>query len=188
MLGWDRINKMNTTKFIEQSINESYERLVKSLSDLNPDELIWRSAPHANCIAEILWHTVRIEDRMIARIESSQELWEKQKWYDSFGYPLDLPMNTDYQILTTLKLPPPGLADLLSYMSALHQNTMEKLSNLSSEDLDRSPNPSNPERTIALLFRHLIVHTNNHHGQIDYIRGLMQKDWDLPPGTGIVQQ
>lgn len=33
----------------------------------------------------------------------------------------------------------------------------------------------------------MITHKNNHHGQIDYIRGLLQSDWDLPPGTGMAQ-
>ena len=29
--------------------------------------------------------------------------------------------------------------------------------------------------------RHVIVHKNNHHGQIDYLRGLLEEDWDLTP-------
>ncbi len=29
------------------------------------------------------------------------------------------------------------------------------------------------------------THKNNHHGQIDYIRGLQDEVWDLPPGTGM---
>ncbi len=37
-------------------------------------------------------------------------------------------------------------------------------------------------------FRHMITHKNNHHGQIDFIRGLRHPEWNLPPGTGIVQR
>ena len=42
------------------------------------------------------------------------------------------------------------------------------------------------EDTRAGSLRHLITHKNNHHGQIDYLRGLQDEEWDLPRGTGIV--
>ena len=38
---------------------------------------------------------------------------------------------------------------------------------------------------LADVLRHLATHKNNHHGQIDFLRGLQQDDWDLPPGTGV---
>jgi hypothetical protein len=40
--------------------------------------------------------------------------------------------------------------------------------------------------TIGAALRHGITHKNNHHGQIDYIRGLQEEEWDLPRGTGVV--
>ena len=179
---------MDTVKFVEQCLNEVHERLTKSLHGLNQEELIWRPAPHANCIAEILWHVVRSEDRMTRpRIGLGAELWESQQWYQRFGYPREQPRGTDYQLLRVLDLPAPQLEDLLAYMEAVHQDTLGKLHSLSPADLDRLPDPAHPERPIASYFRHLIIHKNNHHGQIDYIRGLIQPDWDLPPGTGIVQ-
>lgn len=179
---------MDALKFVEQCLNESYERLVKSLQGLSQEELVWRPAPHANCIAEIVWHVARGEDRMLrSRTGLGPELWESQRWYERFGYPREQSRDADYQLLTTLGLPPPQLENLLAYIEALHQDTLDKLHSLSPDDLDRVPDPSHPERPIASYFRHLVIHTNNHHGQVDYIRGLMQPDWDLPPGTGIVQ-
>ncbi|MFC1985190.1 DinB family protein [Chloroflexota bacterium] len=179
---------MDTVKFIEQCLNESYERLIKSLQGLSPDEMAWRPVPHANCIAEIVWHVARGEDRMVrSRTGLGPELWESQQWYQRFGYPREQPRTNDFQILKILKLPPPKLVDLLSYIDALHKDTLDRLHSLSQDDLDRVPDPSHPERPIASYFRHLVIHTNNHHGQVDYIRGLMQMGWDLLPGTGIVQ-
>ena len=179
---------MDTVKFIEQCLNEVHERLVKSLQGLSPEELVWRPAPHANCIAEIMWHVARSEDRMARpRIGLGPELWETQQWYNRFGYPREQPLDTDYQLLRKLGLPPPQFEDLLAYIEAIHQDTLDKLHSLSSDDLDCTPDLIHPERSIASYFRHLITHNNNHHGQVDYIRGLMQPKWDLPPGTGIVQ-
>jgi hypothetical protein len=59
---------------------------------------------------------------------------------------------------------------------------------LSPADLDGVPDPRQPERNVATYFRHMITHKNNHHGQIDFIRGLRHSEWDLTPGTGIVQR
>ena len=179
---------MDAVKLVAQSLNESYERLVKSLQGLSPEEMVWRPAPHANCIAEIVWHIARSEDRLVRPWAGlGPELWESQQWYQRFGYPREQPPAADFQLLRVLKLPPPKLEDLLAYIDALHQDTIEKLHRLSPEDLDHIPDPSHPERPVALYYRHLVIHTNNHHGQVDYIRGLIQPGWDLPPGTGMVQ-
>lgn len=90
-------------------------------------------------------------------------------------------------ILEDPKLPPPKLEDLLSYRAKVHQDTIEKLRSLSPDDFNRVPNPEQPLRPITSYFRHLITHNNNHHGQIDFIRGLMQQNWDLPPRTSTIQ-
>jgi len=74
---------MDTSKFIEQCLNQVYERLTKSLEVLTAEGLVWRPAPHANCIAEILWHMVRSEDRMIrSRIGLGPEVWESRQYYN----------------------------------------------------------------------------------------------------------
>ena len=180
---------MDLITFIEQCLKEVHERLMKSMQGLSEDAFVWRPAPHANSIAEIAFHLARAEDRMVgSRAGMGPELWESQNWYERFGYPRDQPRRNDFQMMRELGLPAPKLEDLLAYIKALHEDTLNKLHALSADDLDRAPNPSHPEYTIALYFRHLIVHTNNHHGQLDYIRGLFEENWDLPPGTGIVQK
>ena len=83
-------------------------------------------------------------------------------------------------------LPLPSLSILTGYLEAVHQHTLEFLPTLTPDRLDASPDPSQSGRTIAALLRHLITHKNNHHGQVDYIRGLLYDAWDLPPGTGVV--
>ena len=80
----------------------------------------------------------------------------------------------------------PDLELLICHTEAVHQGSRVFLSALTAERLESSPNPDQPERTVAGSLRHLITHKNNHHGQIDYIRGLQDETWDLPPGTGSV--
>ncbi len=178
---------MDTIKFIEQCYNQMHERLAATLQGLTEEQLLWRPAVHANCIAEIAFHTIYARDRMFRSSAGlGPVLWESQEWYKRFGYPKDLPTINWIPILRGLHLPPPKVEDLLAYMDAIHKDTIDKLHKLTPADLDRVCDPKTG-RLVGFYVRHLITHTNNHHGQIDYIRGLMQPGWDLPPGTGMVQ-
>jgi hypothetical protein len=71
---------------------------------------------------------------------------------------------------------------------ALHADTLEKLRGLTPDDLDRVPDPAQPDRNVSTQLRYMITHKNNHHGQIDYIRGLLHPEWELKSGTGVVQR
>ena len=85
-------------------------------------------------------------------------------------------------------MPIPSPDILTAYLDDVHRSTMRFLESLTLDDLDVAPVSGQPERTMAALLRHQITHKNNHHGQVDYIRGLQEADWDLPPGTGVVQE
>lgn len=178
---------MDLMTFIRQSYNEVYARIVGSCRALTPEDLTWRPAPHANPIAFILWHTARAEDRMMHAIAQTKEkVWVAQRWYEKFGHPLELAnVVEDAHQRDTLPLPP--LEMLLGYLEAVHKNTLECLKGISPAAFNRPTDPYRPERTVGARLRHLTVHGSNHHGQIDYLRGLRHAGWGLPPGTGIKQ-
>lgn len=75
---------------------------------------------------------------------------------------------------------------LLAYAEAVHRRTTHFLSKLPPAALDAPTGPAQTAQTVAGSLRHLIVHKNNHHGQIDYLRGLQESDWDLPRGAGAI--
>ncbi|MAX58182.1 MAG: hypothetical protein CL755_04965 [Chloroflexi bacterium] len=57
---------------------------------------------------------------------------------------------------------------------------------MTADNLDQPICRSRPEQSVAGNLRHLIRHMNNHHGQVTYIHGLQNQNWDLPPGTDAV--
>ena len=175
---------MDTVSFISQCLSQAQIRLLGTCDGLSQDHVLWRPAPHTNNIGFILWHVARVEDSRVSVLQGESSLWESQGWHKRFEQPVDAPDPGDRMGLRALPLP--SLSNLTGYLKAVHQQTDEFLSTLTPDRLDTVPDPSQPERTVVASLRHLITHKNNHHGQVDYIRGLLDDAWDLPPGTGFV--
>ena len=176
---------MDAVAFISDCLAQVHLRLLATCEGLNTEQLLWRPAPTANNIGFILWHLVRNEDTRITNTgKLSGDIWATESWYEKFDQPITAPDPGDRMGLRALAIP--SLEVLAGYAEAAHQRTSRYISGLKSEDLDLTPNPDRPDFTVAGSLRHLITHKNNHHGQIDYLRGLQEEAWDLPPGTGVV--
>ena len=80
----------------------------------------------------------------------------------------------------------PTIDVLLGYCESVHDRNIEYISHLNADELDQPVSLGSPVYTVGNCLRHLITHQNNHHGQIDYIRGLQDETWDLPVGTGVI--
>ena len=176
---------MDAVKFISDCLAEVHLRLMATCDNLTNDELLWRPAPTANNIGFIVWHLARGEDARITNTgRLDEDIWATELWYERFGQPITAPDPGDRMGLRALAIP--SLEVLVGYAESVHQRTLKYLSRLSDNDLDQAPDPDRPDFTVAGSLRHLITHKNNHHGQIDYLRGLQDEAWDLPRGTGIV--
>ena len=176
---------MDAVTFISDSLRQVQLRLLATCQGLTQAQVLWRPSPHANNIGFILWHLTRGEDNVTSDLGAAQPaLWVSQGWHEKFGQPAEAPDPGDRMGLQSL--PIPDVDVLLGYSKAVHEKSQSFLSSLPADRLDDALDPTRPQRTVAAALRHLITHKNNHHGQIDYIRGLQDQSWDLPPGTGIV--
>ncbi len=175
---------MDVVSFISQSLSQAQQRLLATCDGLTDEQAAWSPAPHANNIGFILWHVARAEDRVISRLQpSAPDLWEAQGWRQRFGQPAESTDPGDRPGLHELSIP--GIDVLVGYLEAAYARTMEYVKTLTPDVLDEA---IDEERTRGALLRHLVTHKNNHHGQVDYLRGLQDDAWDLPPGTGMVQR
>ena len=166
---------MDSIAFITDCLAQVHLRLMATCDDLSSEQLVWRPAPTANNIGFILWHLVRNEDARATNTGS---------WHEKFGQPATAPDPGDRMGLQGLAIP--SLDVLVGYAEAVHQRTLGYLADLTPDSLDKLPDPARPEYDVSGSLRHLITHKNNHHGQIDYLRGLQDEVWDLPRGTGVV--
>ena len=184
---------MDTLKFITDCLTQTHLRLAATCDGLTAAQMAWRPAPTANNIGFILWHVCRNEDSRITATARqpagtsapyATDLWVADGWHIQFGQPPHAPDPGDRQGLRQLHIPPPEV--LLNYAEAVNRRTTHFLSTLPPAALDAPIGPAQPGQTIGGSLRHLIVHKNNHHGQIDYLRGLQESDWDLPRGAGAI--
>ena len=176
---------MDAVSFISDCLSQVHLRLLATCDDLTADQLLWRPAPTANNIGFILWHLARHEDARITETgDLGEDVWATGSWHERFGQPVTAPDPGDRMGLRQLAIP--SLDILVGYAEAVHQRSISYVSGLTPDSLDQPTDPARPEHTRAGSLRHLITHKNNHHGQIDYLRGLQDEAWDLPRGTGVV--
>ena len=176
---------MDAVAFISDCLAQVHLRLLATCEGLSTEQLHWRPAPTANNIGFILWHLSRNEDARVTETgKLGEDVWATGSWHARFGQPVSAPDPGDRMGLRALAIP--SLEVLMGYADAVHQRSAKYVSGLTPEGLDQAPDPARPEYTVSGSLRHLITHKNNHHGQIDYLRGLQDEGWDLPRGTGMV--
>ena len=176
---------MDTIQFITQSMEQVQLRLLVTCEGLTREQVLWRPFPHANNIGFILWHLGRSDDARVTGLSAgSKDIWETERWHEKFEQPMASPDPGDRLGFQKRRIP--ELNILLAYLETAHERFKGFMKTVTTSDLDRPVNPSTPQRTVGAVLRHGITHRNNHHGQVDYIRGLQEEEWDLPRGTGVV--
>ena len=175
---------MGTLDFIKDCLAGVHIRLKGSCNGVTREQALWRPAPHANNIGFVLWHVARAEDGTVSRLCGGTPLWVSECRHERFGQPVDAPDPGDRLGLRAVNIP--EMEVLIGYLDAVHARTSECLGLLTEDGLQAVPDPSQSGPTRDVSLRHLITHKNHHQGQIDFIRGLQDDAWDLPPGTGMV--
>ncbi len=178
---------MSTVQFISDCLQQTHIRLMATCEGLTVEQMVWRPGPTSNNIGFILWHMTRNEDARISRTAGRQgdyehDLWVSGGWFERFGQPETAPDPGDRLGLRSLAIPAPEV--LISYAEAVTIRTVRFFELLDDSRLNEFMGGQEREEMVSDSLRHVIVHKNNHHGQIDYLRGLQEEDWDLTPGTG----
>ena len=161
-------------EFIEEALANSWENLHRATDDLNLEQLVWRPRPEANPVGYLLWHVGRVEDNFIQRfILRGDEVWWAKGWQERFGYQTR-GIGTGFTTEQVDDVPIPSLALVWGYLDEVREHTMRYLSALDWTTLTEKPRADRfPEWSIQTILRQLIAHSNQHLGDISYLRGLM---------------
>ncbi len=160
--------------FIEEALATVWDNLHKATIELTQDQLGWRPSDQANSIGYTLWHVGRVEDNFIQRfILRGDEIWAAKGWQERFGYETR-GIGTGFTTEETEEVPIVAAGTLWSYMNEVRDSTLAYISDLDWSTLPQKPREDRfPEWSIQTILRQLIAHSNQHLGEINYIRGLM---------------
>lgn len=166
----------------QQLIVEIYSRLSqtldKALYNISNADLNKQPCPDCNSIGWITWHLTRVQDRAIADFMAKDQLWIKDGWYLKFDRPPD-PQDFGFRHTSEdiAAFKSPDVQILLGYYNAVSEQTVNYISSMSENDLNKKlKHPVFPT-----LGARLVGITNDnlqHAGQVAYLRGLLKgKGW-----------
>ncbi len=175
---------MKLNEFVEHCLEDYRRRVYAATAPLSEEEMHWRPDAESNSIAFLIWHTARVEDRLInVFARGADEVWTRDGWSAKTGIP-GADHGVNYTLEQVAALPPITKDDLQQYFDAIRTETLAYVRSLNDEDFDavpedRTPFPEFPAsvryfrgRSISTIFRQLIGEEDQHLGQVSFIRGL----------------
>lgn len=149
--------------------------VVRSTVDgLDPDGLAHRPSGAGNPVGWLVWHLARVQDDHVADAFGVEQVWTSQGWAERLDLPLDA-SDTGYghgpEQVAAVRAP---AELLLGYLEAVHAQTVEHLSAVTDEDLDRVVDTSyDPPVTLGVRLVSVLGDDLQHAGQAAYVRGLL---------------
>ena len=163
---------MKAVDFIQESVSGLNSTIIDDVKELTPGQLAWKPAPTANPIGFIFWHFMRIEDNIIQGFQSKPSIWESEKWYEKLGIDAKA-SGTGFDEEQVDKIAALSLPELVEYAQHVAKSAADYLDSLEESELDHTPDPNRPRRTIAVTLRAFVIaHGWWHDGEIKYLKGM----------------
>jgi uncharacterized damage-inducible protein DinB len=147
----------------------------EAVDGLTPDQLVARPGERANSIAWLVWHLTRIQDDHIAHVADLAQVWTAQGWHGRFGLPFD-PAETGYghQGAQVEQVRDLTSEQLVGYLDAVHQQSVDYLATLGPDDLGRVVDDRwDPPVTLGVRLVSVLNDDAQHLGQAAFVRGLL---------------
>ncbi len=167
---------MNSAQLLTESFTRIHDVVHRTVNGLSADQLSDRPGGEGNSIAWLVWHLTRIQDDHVADVAGSAQVWTAKGWSTRFALPLD-DADTGYghtsEQVAAVRVSSPDL--LTGYFDAVHQRTLNFLSNLTGDDLDRVVDERwDPPVTLGVRLISVISDDLQHAGQAAYASGLLK--------------
>jgi uncharacterized damage-inducible protein DinB len=167
---------MNPAQLLAEAFTRIHDVVEKTVNGLSAEQLSDRPGGEGNSIAWLVWHLTRIQDDHIADVAHSKQIWTSKGWAERFALPLD-DADTGYghtsDQVAVVRVSSGNL--LTGYFDAVYQRTLDYLSNLTGEDLDRVVDTRwDPPVTLGVRLISVISDDLQHAGQAAYASGLLK--------------
>ena len=164
---------MKSNEVLLDAFGRVREIVDVTLDGLDDETLVRRPAGNGNSIAWLIWHLSRVEDTQVASAAGLPQVWTSQGFAGRFGLPLpehDTGYGHSSDNVDAVRAPAKLLAD---YYAAVHRQTVEVLSSLGDDDLDRVVDIRwDPPVTFGVRLVSTVADCLQHVGQAAYAKGL----------------
>jgi uncharacterized damage-inducible protein DinB len=163
---------MDTLDYIKNSLGFAHRALADARNG-TPEQLHFVPEHGSHSIAWCLWHTARIEDRIInARARQASEVWD-ESWAKRTGLPFE-GAGTNMTDEEAHEVRIKDIDAFREYQEAVWKQTDEYLNSITKEDLEvERPTRDGGTETIGQGIQlHMLGHFNGHRGEINLLRGM----------------
>jgi hypothetical protein len=165
---------MTPAQLLTDAFGRILEVATAAVDGLSEEQLATRVGPEANPIAWLVWHLARVQDDHVAEVAGTEQVWTAQDFASRFDLPFDtatIGYGMSSEDVGRVRAEAGLLAD---YLRAVHAATVEYLSTLSADDLDRVVDERwDPPVTLAVRLVSVVSDDLQHAGQAAYVRGLL---------------
>ena len=168
---------MNSSEVLIDALGRVRDVVKTTVEGLDDAGLTYRAGPGTNTIAWLIWHLTRIQDDHIAGVAGTEQVWIQEAWHERFDLPFhtrDTGFGHDDSAVSAVKVDS-GL--LIGYHDAVHSRSVDYLSGLSDDDLDRVIDENwDPPVTLGVRLVSVVNDDMQHAGQAALIKGVAIRD------------
>lgn len=170
------VRMTTSAELLTDAFGRIRELVERAVAGLDIDDLTARVDNDANTIAWLVWHLTRVEDGSIASAASDDQLWTSAGWSARFALPFDDKASGYGQSSQDVGAVRVSGELLLGYYDAVHQRTIDYLTDLDDASLDRVVDTRfDPPVTLAVRLVSILSDELQHAGQAAYVRGVVER-------------
>jgi glucose-6-phosphate dehydrogenase assembly protein OpcA len=167
---------MDCKDLVIDGLGRVEESMRQVLEGLTAEQLAFRPVERVNSIGWLAWHLTRVVDDHVSELAGRPQAWIAETWHERFGRPADKDdTGFGHTAEQVASIRPDGPQVLLDYYAAVHRRSMDYLTQLNCEALDRIIDRRwDPPVTVGVRLTSVVNDTTQHIGQMAYIRGLIE--------------
>lgn len=168
---------MQTSELLLDAYGRIRQIVRRATDGLDAEGLAYRPDPEANSIAWLIWHLTRIQDDHVSELAGREQTWFDGPWAERLGLaPATADTGFGHTSEQVAAVRPDGPEPLVGYHEAVADRTVEYLSSITADDLDRIIDRSwDPPVTVGVRLVSVIGDNMQHVGQASYVRGLLER-------------
>ncbi|MGD0810603.1 MAG: DUF664 domain-containing protein [Acidimicrobiales bacterium] len=152
------------------------DEVHRVLDGVGTQALTFRADTEANSISWLVWHLTRVQDDHVAEVAGIEQVWVAGGWADRFNLGLDVRDIGYGHSADQVGLVTAGAELLAGYHDAVFEQTVEYVTGLSDDELDRVVDRRfDPPVTLGVRLVSVVGDDLQHVGQAALLRGIVDR-------------